>query len=105
GPTPVALRQVAPQGCCATRLDRLHDPQLLPREAMRGAIGLTVGTEDISDFGSRLGAGLGVGVVPPSTTGLRMAGEGIVGHRGVAGAQEGLLASPNVCDPVRSPLR
>jgi hypothetical protein len=52
GPTPVALRQVAPQGHRAPRLDGLHHPQLLTREAMRGAIGLAVGTKAIGDFGS-----------------------------------------------------
>src|SRR5712691_2556662 len=99
-PTLVALRHVASQGRRATRLDRLHHPQLLPREAMRGAIGLAIGAEDIGDFESRPAAGLGVGVATTGTTGLRMACDEIVGHWCVDGAHEGLLESPNVCGPV-----
>jgi hypothetical protein len=105
GPTPVALRQVAPQGRGTARLDGLHHPQLLAREAMRGAIGLAVGTEDVGDLGSGLSARLGGAVATPGTTGLRMTGDAIAGHQGVDGAHEGLLESPNVCDPVRAPLR
>jgi hypothetical protein len=88
GPTPVALRQVAPQGHRAPRLDGLHHPQLLTREAMRGAIGLAVGTKAIGDFGSPPGAGLEVGVATPGTA------EEIVGHQGVDGAHAGLLDHP-----------
>jgi len=72
---------------------------------MGGAIGLAVGTEDIGDFGSTPGAGLGVGVATPGTSVLRMACNEIGEHRYVDGAPEGLLESPNVGGPVRSPLR
>ena len=105
GPTLVALRHVAPQGRRATRLDGLHHPQLLPREAMCSAIGVAVGAKDIGDFGSGPGAGLGVGVATHGAGGLPAVDEQIGGHRGVDGAHEALLDRPNPCGPGRSQTR
>src|SRR5712692_4403926 len=86
--TLVALRYVASQGRRAARRDGLHHPQLLAGEAMGGARGLAVGTEDIGNFGSTPGAGLGVGVVTPGTT------DALVGHQCVDGAHEVSLIAP-----------
>jgi hypothetical protein len=99
GATPGALRHGAAQGRRATRRDRLHRPPLLPREVIRGAIGLAVGTKAIGDFGSAPWASLGVGVVTPGTA------DEIVGHPCVNGTHEGRLDRPSACGSVRSSLR
>jgi len=57
----VALQQVPTEGGSPALLDRAHHPELLPSQRMRGAIQVSIGTENVGDF-QRLPRTLGRGV-------------------------------------------
>ena len=61
GPTVVALQQVPAEGGSPALLERAHHPELLPRQSMRRAIRVPIGTENVGDF-QRLPRALGRGV-------------------------------------------